>query len=157
MKKVVFFLLMAACAALMFCSCDPMENNGDPTKTVVGSWRLESCLVEIKTTLDGNTNKTSNTTDYTADHVYLLLNDMFLATGYYNLEMKTSVYNYESIKGTIRFLDGISVSGNGKAMILVGSYNCEVSGNKMILKQYFGVEAANEQTTYTFHREDRND
>ena len=155
MKKTVF-LLMAACAALMFCSCDPVENEVPP-QAVLGSWRLESCLVEIKTTLDGNTNTTSNTTDYTADRVYLLLNEMFRATGYYNLEMKTSVYNYESIKGTIRFLDGISVSGNGKAMILVGSYNCEVSGNKMILKQYFGVEAANEQTTYTFHREDRND
>ena len=156
MKKIVFSL-MAACAALMFCSCDPNENNEVPSKEVLGSWRLESCLIEIKTTLDGNTNTTSNTTDYSADRVYLILNDMFRATGYYNLEMKTSVYNYESIKGTIRFLDGISVSDNGKAMVLVGSYNCEVSGNKMTLKQYLGIEEANEQTTYTFHREDRND
>jgi hypothetical protein len=155
MKKALISIMMAAAAALLFCSCEPMEKTGDPTGTVVGSWRLETCLVEIRTTVGGNTNTTSNTTDYSKDYVYLFLGEKFLATGYYNLEIEAAKYEYDAEKGTIRFSDGISVSDNGKAMVLVGTYKVEVTGNKMILKQAFGIEAANEQTTYTFHREER--
>ena len=156
MKKVIYSLMMAACAALLFCSCDNrIDNPGDPTGTVTGSWRLESCLIEISTTINGNTNITSNTTDYSKDYVYLLLGEKFLATGFYNFESEGAAYSYDAEKGTIRFSDGISVSDNGKAMVLVGLYSAEVSGDKLILKQAFGIRLANEQTTYTFHREER--
>lgn len=146
---------MAAAAALLFCSCDPVDNPGDKTGTVTGSWRLQSCLVEIRTSVAGNVNTTSNTTDYTKDYVYLFLGKEFMATGYYNLEMESAVYSYDAESGMIRFSNGISVSDNGKAMVLVGSYKVEVTENTMVLKQAFGIELANEQTTYTFRREER--
>ena len=155
MKKTFISILAAAFAALLSCSCEPMEKTGDQTGTVVGSWRLETCLIEVKTTVNGNTSVNSSTTNYSGDHVYLFLGEKFLATGYYNLEMEAAAYNYDAEKGTIRFSDGISVSDNGKAMVLLGTYQVEITGNKMVLKQAFGVEAASRQTAYIFHREER--
>ncbi len=155
MKHFLHSVLVAVCAILLFSSCEPMDKTGDPTGNLWGSWRCETMTVDIRTTVNGNTNTTTNTTDYSKDYVYLLLGEKFLATGFYNAEMEMAAYSYDPDKGTIRFSDGISVSDHGKAMILVGTYQVELSKTKLVLRQTFGIEKANEQTTYTFRREER--
>ena len=156
MKKVFFSVLMAAAATLLFCSCDPIDNPGDKTGTLNGSWRLETLVVEISANIGDYSSTNPTTIDYTNDYCYLYLGKDGYAQAFYNLKMsEPALYSYDAETGKIHFSNGISVDGKLNSIVFLGYYNVELNGDKLVLRQGSDLGIVGNQNVYTFHREER--
>ena len=66
-------------------------------------------------------------------------------------------FRYDESKSMIEFKKGLDKGDNGKAIVLLGFYEVQVTGDNMILRQpeasvgVFGY-GASERATYYFHR-----
>ena len=75
----------------------------------------------------------------------------------WDVEMTTFVYDATQMK--LKFNDGLSVSDDGKAMVLVGTYDIRVlTPTRLVLRQpdfnidIPGLFSSHQTAIYTFHR-----
>ena len=158
MKKFFSTILISICAALVFCSCVPLERSDDEKGTPYGFWVVDKLVVEASITINGNTTSSTNTTDFSTEYCRLQLSKSNLATLWFNLEFPDiEAYSYNASTGMMEFRKGLDKGDNGKAIVLLGLYEVEVNGDNMILRQpeasigVFGY-GASERATYYFHR-----
>lgn len=160
MKKIFSFVLISICAAFAFCSCETMnpENEEEYFGTPYGFWVVDKLVVEASVTINGNTTSTTNTTDFSSEYCRLNLDTSHLATLWFNFEFPdVESFRYDESKSMIEFKKGLDKGDNGKAIVLLGFYEVQVTGDNMILRQpeasvgVFGY-GASERATYYFHR-----
>ena len=163
MKKILSTILIGVCAALLFCSCEPLNREDDEPGTPYGFWVVDKLVVEASITINGNTTSTTNTTDFSSEYCRLQLGKTNYATLWFNLEFPdTEAFNYNASTGMIEFKKGLDKGDNGKAIVLLGIYEVQLSGDNMILRQpeasigVFGY-GASERATYYFHRAPKNE
>ena len=82
-----------------------------------------------------------------------------MASGRMGLDVELSGYSYDSNKNAIRFNRSISVSNDGKAMVLVGAYEItELTPTTLVLRQpdfnidVPGLFSSHQTAIYAFHR-----
>ena len=158
MKKILSTILIGVCAALLFCSCEPLNREDDEPGTPYGFWVVDKLVVEASITINGNTTSTTNTTDFSSEYCRLLLSKSNLATLWFNLEFPdVESFRYDASTGMMEFKKGLDKGDNGKAIVLLGIYEVQVNGDNMILRQpeasigVFGY-GASERATYYLHR-----
>lgn len=158
MKKILSTILIGVCAALLFCSCEPLNREDDEPGTPYGFWVVDKLVVEASITINGNTTSTTNTTDFSSEYCRLQLSKSNLATLWFNLEFPdVESFRYDASTGMMEFKKGLDKGDNGKAIVLLGIYEVQVNGDNMILRQpeasigVFGY-GASERATYYLHR-----
>ena len=158
MKKILSTILIGVCAALLFCSCEPLNREDDEPGTPYGFWVVDKLVVEASITINGNTTSTTNTTDFSSEYCRLQLSKSNLATLWFNLEFPdVESFRYDASTGIMEFKKGLDKGDNGKAIVLLGIYEVQVNGDNMILRQpeasigVFGY-GASERATYYLHR-----
>ena len=163
MKKILSTILIGVCAALIFCSCEPLNREDDEPGTPYGFWVVDKLVVEASLTINGNTTSTTNTTDFSSEYCRLQLGKTNYATLWFNFEFPdTEAFNYNASTGMIEFKKGLDKGDNGKAIVLLGIYEVQINGDNMILRQpeasvgLFGY-GASERATYYFHRAPKNE
>ena len=163
MKKILSTILIGVCAALIFCSCEPLTREDDEPGTPYGFWVVDKLVVEASITINGNTTSTTNTTDFSSEYCRLQLGKTNYATLWFNFEFPdTEAFNYNASTGMIEFKKGLDKGDNGKAIVLLGIYEVQINGDNMILRQpeasvgLFGY-GASERATYYFHRAPKNE
>ena len=163
MKKILSTILIGVCAALIFCSCEPLNREDDEPGTPYGFWVVDKLVVEASITINGNTTSTTNTTDFSSEYCRLQLGKTNYATLWFNFEFPdTEAFNYNASTGMIEFKKGLDKGDNGKAIVLLGIYEVQINGDNMILRQpeasvgLFGY-GASERATYYFHRAPKNE
>ena len=163
MKKILSTILIGVCAALIFCSCEPLNREDDEPGTPYGFWVVDKLVVEASITINGNTTSTTNTTDFSSEYCRLQLGKTNYATLWFNFEFPdTEAFNYNASTGMIEFKKGLDKGDNGKAIVLLGIYEVQLNGDNMILRQpeasvgLFGY-GASERATYYFHRAPKNE
>jgi len=157
MKRLFSTLLIAACAALAFSSCETLDPDKDFSGTPYGFWIVDKLDVEIGTTINGNTTTTSSTTSYDGDYCRLNLDTSGMATLWYNLGFDIETFVYDESTKRITFKESLEEGDNGKAIVLLGIYDVTLDGDTMVLSQpeaSIGVAGygASERAIYTLHR-----
>ena len=157
MKKILPFILAAVCAALVFSSCETLDPNKDFDGTIYGLWVAETLEVEVETTINGNTTTSKSTTDFSKDYCRLNLDTSTIATLWYNLDLDFETFSFDESAMRITFKESLNAGDDGKAIVLLGIYDVQLTGDKMILSQpkaSVGGTAlgASERAVYTFHR-----
>ena len=157
MKKTLFALFCVICATLSFSACDTLDPEKETDGTPFGFWVVDSLIVDVSTTINGNTTRSSSTTDFTRDYCRLSLSETFLASLWYNFDLDIESFTYTESNKRIAFKEGLNAGDNGKAIVLLGVYDVEISGDKMVLRQPEAVIGgstfgASERATYFFHR-----
>ena len=159
MKKSILAIIACICTTFVFCACESL--NSDNNKgTVYGLWVVDSLNVEVSTTINGNTTKHTSLTNFTTDYCRLYLEDnMLLATLWYNFDTDIEGFSYVETDSSrrITFKEGLNAGDNGKAIVLLGIYDVELIGDRMIFKQPEAsiggtTYGASERATYYFHR-----
>ena len=159
MKKFFCSVIIAACAALAFCSCETLDPDKDFSGTIYGFWVVDKLEVTTETTTNGTTNSHTSTTDFSNVYGRLLLDTSNLAQVWCNL-LHTDIesFTYDESKGQIVFKEALDAHDDGKAIIFLGKYDVILDGDRMTLRQpeatlkvgdLFG---AKERSTYTLHR-----
>lgn len=159
MKKL-FLLAAVACMAL-FTSCDKLgvPHTGDETGNLYGIWTLTTKTIET-TASDGSV--TTNKSDYTDVHFYLVLSDFpiphaiakegsFTDWDLDDVDVDGSKFSYNADQQKISFnsVKLVLVSGL-KSMSLIGTFDVvELTKNKLVIKQTVGKTA----TIYSFTKE----
>ncbi len=157
MKRLLSMAFAAVCAAFIFTSCETLDPDKDFSGTPYGFWVVDKLEVEVSTTVNGNTTTHTSTTDFSKDYCRLNLDTSFLASLWYNLDLDVETFSYDKNAKRMEFKEGLNAGGNGKAIVLLGIYDVELSGDNMVLKQpesaintsVFGIS---ERATYYFHR-----
>lgn len=150
--------MIAACAALAFSSCETLDPDKDFSGTPYGFWVVDKLVVDASLTINGNTYNSTNTTDFTSDYCRLNLDTSGIASLWYNLDLGLGSISYDQTAGRITFReDGVHAGDDGKAIILFGIYEVELSGDNMVLRQpesaiTIGSSGASEKATYYLHR-----
>ena len=82
-----------------------------------------------------------------------------MATAQFGWDLEMSSYSYDAEKNTIRFNKSLDVSDDGKAMVLVGTYDItELTPDKLTLRQpdvsidIPGLFSSHQTAIYAFHR-----
>lgn len=170
MKKLVFAAAIACLALLTSCEKDGVNHTGDETGTLYGRWVLDTKNVVTESTTDGKMNTSSDDTDFTGDHFFLLLSEPQVAmakegtlltfdiddvdggTFAYNAELKQITFNK-----MLRLTKGFP---NTRVMTLYGTFDVvELTDKNLVLRQTQEVKItlisdldAKQTTTYSFHR-----
>ena len=158
MKRFFIPVLIAFCAVFTFISCEPQDPYKDFSGTPYGFWIVDKLDVEVSTTINGNTTKHTSTTDFSKYYCRLNLDNVsHLAALWYNLDFDLEAFSYDEGTGRLTFKESLNAGDNGKAIILLGIYNVELSGNEMVLSQpeaAIGGSSlgASERATYYLHR-----
>lgn len=158
MKRLIIASVAAIVAAFAFSSCETLDPEKDFSGTPYGFWIVDKLEVEASITVNGNTTTTNNTTDFSSDYCRLNLDTSHIATLWYNLEWPDSeAFTYDESTHRIEFKKGLDKGDDGKAIVLLGIYDVELSGDKMILRQPEAALGGNklgfsERATYYFHR-----
>ena len=163
MRNIFKTFFLALGAALLLNACDAAGIDDpeipDGPESIVGSWHLQSLTVETETTINGSVHTNSSVTDFTKENCRLVLGKNHSATAQFNFEVEIGAYSYDPETSTIRFKNGLSVSDNGKAMVLVKDYTVEVDDITMVLIQkdlsigLGSLFSGNERAIYHFRRE----
>ena len=157
MKNTFTTIVSCLFAALSLISC----NNLDPEKefdgTPYGFWVVDSLLVEVSTTINGNTTQSSSTTDFTRDYCRLRLDTLQIASLWYNFDLDLESFSYNEKAKRIQFREGLNAGDNGKAIVLLGYYDVILNEDKMVLRQPEAsiggsVYGVSERATYYLHR-----
>lgn len=160
MKKIVcsFVLLAGLLAAL--CSCDPLNNNGQEKEgTLYGSWKLDTLTIEASASVIGSGAQNTSNIDFTRNSGYLYLSDSNMATVKLGWDVEMSAFTYDATKNTIHFNKSMDVSDDGKAIVLVGSYEItRLTPDHLVLRQpdfnidIPGLFSSHQTAIYKFHR-----
>lgn len=158
MKRFFSTILIAFCAVLAFSSCETLDPDKDFSGTPYGFWIVDKLEVEASLTINGNTTKSTNTTDFSSEYCRLNLDTSHIATLWFNLEWPDSeAFTYDEAAKRIEFKKGLDKGDDGKAIVLLGIYDVVLQGDTMILRQPeasigIGGYGASERSTYYFHR-----
>ena len=158
MKRIFSPILIAVCAVLAFSSCETLDPDKDFSGTPYGFWIVDKLEVEASLTINGNTTKSTNTTDFSSEYCRLNLDTSNIATLWFNLEWPDSEkFTYDESTKRIVFKEGLDKGDDGKAIVLLGIYDVILQGDTMILQQPeasigIGGYGASERSTYYFHR-----
>lgn len=144
----------------MTCSCNLL--NGDDAQasgSIFGTWKLDKLTIEASASVVGSGSQNTSVIDFTGNSCYLNLSDKFLATAQFGWDLEMSSYSYDAEKNTIRFNKSLDVSDDGKAMVLVGTYDItELTPDKLTLRQpdvsidIPGLFSSHQTAIYAFHR-----
>lgn len=160
MKRLTKGLLAIACIAVSAVSCykDGPDNGGDAS--IYGKWMLDTQTVLIETSVAGSGSNKKTVVDFGGTGCYLELGNEG-ATAYLGFEIDVSTFSFNAESKRIDFPRGLSVSDNGKAFVLYGSYDVtELTDSKLTLKQTdIGVSigsivSANQTAIYEFHKKE---
>lgn len=154
MKRLIIASMAAIIAALAFCSCEEIGPDSEYSGTPYGFWVVDSLQVKASITINGNTHNSFNTTDFTRDYCRLVVDkNLQVASVWYNLDAGTEDFSYDEAakRFTVKGED-LHAGNNGKAIVLFGIYDVELSGNRMILRQESSLLGVSESNTYFFHR-----
>lgn len=162
MKKLFMSMIAACCAAFLFSSCETLDPDNDFSGTPYGFWVVESLTVNASTTINGNTTTHSSTTDFTKDYCRLNLDPVGMGSLWYNWDFDMETFSYDETKARITFKESLNAGDNGKAIVMLGIYEVELDGDRMILRQpeaaiggsQYGVS---EQAIYTLRRAPKNE
>ena len=163
MRRFFSSIIIALFAALAFNSCETMDPDKDFSGTPYGFWVVDKLEVEASVTVNGNTTSTTSTTDFSKEYCRLNLDTSHMATLWFNLEFPdTEAFSYDEATKKIEFKKGLDKGDNGKAIVLFGIYDVQLSGDTMVLRQpeaSFGGSTlgASERATYYFHRAPKNE
>ena len=164
MKRNLFKAFLMAIGAILLlgaCEKDPIgeiDIEGDPG-TIVGSWHLQCQTITTETTINGSIHTTSSVVDFTKENCRLVLGKKYTAQAQFNLEIEVSSFTYDPETSIIHFRKGLSVSDNGKAMVLAGDYIVTVDETNLVLAQKdFNLSlgsllSGNQKAVYEFRRE----
>ena len=158
MKKFIGLILAGVCAAFAFCSCETMDPEKDFSNTIYGFWVVDKLEVDASVTINGTTTSTTHTTSFSSEYCRLNLDTSNMATLWFNLEIPDiEKFSYDESTGKIFFKEGLDKGDNGKAIVLLGTYDVILDGDSMILRQPeaavgIGGYGASERATYYFHR-----
>ena len=158
MKKFFNILLVGICAAFALSSCETMDPDKDFSGTPYGFWVVDKLEVEASLTINGNKTSATNTTDFSTEYCRLRLDTSNIATLWFNFEVPDfETFSYDKSKGQIFFKEGLDKGDNGKAIVLLGTYDVILEGDNMTLRQpEAGIEidgyGASQRATYYFHR-----
>lgn len=157
MKRLITSFLIALGAAFAFSSCETLDPDKDFSGTPYGFWIVDKLEVEASVTINGNTTSSTNTTDFTGDYCRLNLDTSHMAALWYNLDLDLETFSYDESARRITFQESLNAGDNGKAIVLLGIYDVELDGEKMVLRQpesaiTIGNNGVSEQATYYFHR-----
>ena len=158
MKSFFSTVLIAACAALVFSSCETLDPDKDFSGTPYGFWVVDKLEVELSTTINGTTTTSSSTTKYDGgEYCRLNLDTSGFATLWYDLEFDVETFVYNESTKRITFKEALDVGRKAKAIVILGIYDVELNGDNMILRQpeaSIGGEnyGASERATYYLHR-----
>ena len=80
-----------------------------------------------------------------------------MAALWYNLDLDLESFTYDEASKRLTFKESLNAGDNGKAIILLGIYDVELSGDSMVLRQPEAAIGgttigASERATYYFHR-----
>jgi hypothetical protein len=160
MKRFFSILLVGACAAFALTSCETMDPNSekDFSGTPYGFWIVDKLEVDASVTISGHTTSTTSTTDFSKDYCRLNLDTSHIATLWFNFEIPDmESFTYDESAKRIVFKEGLDKGDNGKAIVLLGTYDVLLDGDNMILRQPeaaigVGGYGASERATYYLHR-----
>lgn len=157
MKRLFLSTIVALCAAFAFNSCETLDPNKDFSDTPYGFWVVDKLEVEVSTTVNGNTTKHTSTTNFSGDYCRLNLDTSHMAALWYNLDLDLESFTYDEGAKRLTFKESLNAGDNGKAIILLGIYDVELSGDSMVLRQPEAAIGgttigASERATYYFHR-----
>ena len=160
MKRLTKGLLAIACIAVSAVSCykDGPDNGGDAS--IYGKWMLDTQTVLIETSVAGSGSNNKTVVDFGGTGCYLELGNEG-AAAYLGFDIDVSTFSFNAESKRIDFPRGLSVSDNGKAFVLYGSYDVtELTDSKLTLKQTdIGVSigsivSANQTAIYEFHKKE---
>lgn len=159
MKRLICSVIIAACAALAFSSCETLDPDKDFSGTIYGFWVVDKLEVETETTVNGTTNSHTSTTDFSNVYGRLLLDTSNLAQVWCNLfHTDIESFSYDQSTGQIFFKEALDAHDDGKAIVFLGKYDVILNGDTMTLRQPEAALAigelfgAKERSTYTLHR-----
>ena len=158
MRRFFSTILITVCAVLAFSSCETLDPDKDFSGTPYGFWIVDKLDTEASLTINGNTTKTTNTTDFSSEYCRLNLDPSHIATLWFNLEWPDSeTFTYDEATKRIVFKEGLDKGDDGKAIVLLGIYDVILQGDTMILQQPeasigIGGYGASQRSTYYFHR-----
>lgn len=160
MKKIVcsFVLLAGLLAAL--CSCDPLNNNDQEKEgTLYGSWKLDTLTIEASASVIGSGAQNTSNIDFIGNSGYLYLSDANMATVKLGWDVEMSSFTFDAAKKTIHFNKSMDVSDDGKAIVLVGTYEIiRLTPDHLALRQpdfnidIPGLFSSHQTAIYKFHR-----
>ena len=157
MKKTMMAILGCVIAAMMAFSCDPVDPENVTEGAPYGFWVVDSLQVEVSTTINGNTTRHFSSTDFTKDYCRLNLDSLQVASLWYNFDLDLESFFYNEKTQRITFKEGLNAGDNGKAIVLLGVYDVELTDSRMVLRQPEAViggttYGASERATYYLHR-----
>ena len=157
MKRFFSTILIAACAALAFSSCETLDPEKDFSGTPYGFWVFDKVEVEVGTTINGTTTTHKSTTDFSNEYCRLNLDTSGFATLWFNWGFDIETFTYNESTKRITFKEGLDKGDNGKAIVLLGIYDVDLNGDNMILRQPEAsiggsTLGASERATYYLHR-----
>lgn len=155
-------MLLSGILALV-CSCNNLNNNGDAelTGSIYGTWVLDNLTIEASTSVISDGSLNTSVIDFTkTTPCYLVLGDDMMASARMGWDLELSAYSFSEESKTVRFNKSLSVSDDGKAMVLVGTYQVtELTPAKLVLRQpdfnidIPGLFSSHQTAIYSFHRE----
>jgi len=157
MKRFLCLILSLAGIAAMICSCEETDGDATGAAPLYGVWVLDNLTIEASTSVTG-----SQTTviDYARTPAYLTLDENLVATARMGLDLEVAKYSFDVSTNTVSFSESLSVSNDGKAMILTGAYEVTTAtATQLVLRQpdfsidIPGLVSANQTAIYTFHKE----
>lgn len=157
-KRILLACMATVLAAISFNSCESLDPDKELSGTPYGFWVVDKLEVETSLTVNGNTTKNINTTDFSSEYCRLYLDTSHIATLWFNLEWPDSeTFTYDETSRRMEFKKGLDKGDNGKAIVLLGVYDVELDGSSMVLRQPeasigIGGYGASERATYYFHR-----
>ena len=159
MKRLTKGLFAIACIAISAVSCykDGPQNGGDAS--IYGKWMLDTQTIILEASVSGSGSDNKTVVDFGGTGCYLELGDEG-AAAYMGFKIDVSTFSYNAESKRIDFPRGLSVSDNGKAFVLAGSYDVtELTDDRLVLKQEdFGVSIGSVKATqtaiYEFHRKE---
>ena len=160
MKRTLIRTLSAlACTAVLASSCYK-EDDGKGESAVYGQWMLDTETVIIEASSSGNGSKNERIIDFTGTGCYIELG-VEGASARLGSDFNVTVYSYDAGSKRIDFPRGLSVSDDGRALVLAGSYDVtELTEKKMVLTQKsIGVSIgtildASQTAIFEFHKKE---
>lgn len=159
-RKIFRSLLAIACVVSLASSCYKENATGDDASAIYGQWMLDTETVIIEASVSGNGTTNRTVVDFTGTGCCLELG-VEGASARMGWDMAVTLFSYDAGSRRIDFPRGLSVSDDGKALVLIGSYDVtELTDKKLVLTQKsIGVSIgsildATQTATYEFHKKE---
>jgi len=167
MKRFLCSLLLLAGISVLAVSCDETHRNNnenEATGSICGTWVLDTLTIEASASVIGNGSTNTSIIDFKNTPCYLNLSENAMATARMGLDIEMSAYSYDQKAATLFFKNSMSVSNDGKAMVLVGTYEvtCLTSGRLVLRQPDFNIDipglfSSHQTAVYAYHRKVEND